>query len=183
MKGFLKKAFPFLSVAASTFGGPLGMAGAQVLGAALGKDVKPEALEAELNKLILTDEGRLKAQQAEQEFAITMRKLGFEHVEELERIAASDRASAREREVKVKDKMPFILSLSVNVMFFGVIIALVYRAVPADSKDVILILLGALTAGWKDVLGYYFGSSAGSAAKTEILDKHQEKLAGLGLGS
>lgn len=168
-KAFLSKAFPFLSVAATAFGGPIGAAGASILGAALGKDVKPANLEAELTRLTMTEEGRLKAAQAEQDFKLAMEKLGFGHVEELERIAATDRDSARKREIAVKDKMPLILSLSVNVLFFGVVTMLMFRTVPVESKDIILVLLGALTAGWKDILGYYFGSSSGSARKDDVI--------------
>lgn len=166
---FLKKAFPFLSLAATAFGGPIGAAGANLLGAALGKDVKPENIEAELTRLAATDEGRLKAQEAEAAFKLSMQKMGFEHIEELERVAAGDRDSARKREMVLKDKMPLILALAVNLSFFSVITTLLFRGLPPDSKDVILILLGALTAGWKDVYGYYFGSSAGSAKKDDIL--------------
>lgn len=170
-KAFLQKAFPFLSVAATAFGGPIGAAGATILGAALGKDVKPEDLENELTKLTMTEEGRIKAAQAEQDFKLAMEKLGFEHVEELERISASDRDSARKREIAVKDSMPLVLSLTVNLLFFGVVGFLMFRTVPPESKDIILLLLGALTAGWKDILGYYFGSSSGSARKDAIIHK------------
>ena len=170
-KAFLQKAFPFLSVAATAFGGPIGAAGASILGAALGKEVKPGDLESELTKLTMTEEGRIKAAQAEQDFKLAMEKLGFGHVEELERISALDRDSARKREIAVKDKMPLVLSLAVNVLFFGVVTMLMFRTVPVESKDIILVLLGALTAGWKDILGYYFGSSAGSARKDDLLAK------------
>ena len=170
-KAFLSKAFPFLSVAATAFGGPIGAAGASILGAALGKEVKPEGLEGELTKLTMTEEGRLKATQAEADFKLQMEKLGFAHIEELERIVSADRDSARKREMTVKDKMPTILGISVNIAFFGVILALIFRTVPTESRDTLLILLGALTVGWKDVYGYYFGSSAGSAKKDETIAK------------
>lgn len=42
-------------------------------------------------------------------------------------------------------------------------------ALPDSVKDVLLILVGALVAIVKDVYGYYFGSSEGSAKKTELL--------------
>jgi len=170
-KAFLSKAFPFLSVAATAFGGPIGTAGASVLGAALGKEVKPEAIEAELTKLTGTEEGRLKAQEAEANFKLQMEKLGFAHIEELERIVAADRASARQREVLIKDKVPALLAVVVNAAFFGVIFSLIFRTFPEGSRDTLLILLGALAAGWKDVFGYYFGSSSSSARKDDTIAK------------
>lgn len=175
-KDFLRKAFPFLSTAATAFGGPIGAAGAVILGKVLGEDVRPDQLEKRLADLTTTEEGRAKAAQAEQEFSLAMSKMGFEHVEELEKIAADDRDSARQREMAVKDKMPLYLGAATVATFFVVLIALMFKAVPTDSRDVLLLMLGALTAGWKDVLGYYFGSSAGSAMKTEAINKIAEKI-------
>ena len=40
---------------------------------------------------------------------------------------------------------------------------------PSGSKDVLLIVVGALITIVKDVYSYYFGSSEGSARKTELL--------------
>jgi hypothetical protein len=37
--------------------------------------------------------------------------------------------------------------------------------VDADSKDILIYVLGALTSAVTMVLGYYFGSSAGSKEK------------------
>lgn len=172
---FLRKSFPFLSLAASAFGGPIGAAGANLLGAILKREVKPENIESELTNLAVTDEGRLKALEAENEFKLAMQKMGYEDAEKLEAILASDRDSARKRETIVKDKMPLILALGVNICFFSVVLVLLFRGLPLESKDVLLILLGALTAGWKDVYGYYFGSSAGSASSREAINRIAEK--------
>ena len=170
-KAFLSKAFPFLSVAATALGGPIGAAGASMLGAALGKEVKPADLEAELVKLAATEEGRLKAAQIEQDFKLQMERLGLGHVEELERLAAADRDSARKREMTVKDRMPMILGIAANIGFLSTVGFLLFRTMPVESKDVLLLLLGALTATFKDVYGYYFGSSSGSSKKDDILNR------------
>lgn len=168
-KDILKKAFPFLSTAAIAFGGPIGQIGASALGQILDKPVRPEALEKELTDLTLTDEGRAKGQQAEEKFKTVMGELGIKDVTELERITIADRDSARKREMAVKDRMPMILGLAVNAAFFGVLAALIFKVVPQESRDILLVLVGALTASWKDTYGYYFGSSAGSARKDEII--------------
>ena len=140
-----------------------------MLGAALGKEVKPAELEAELVKLAATEEGRLKAAQIEQDFKLQMERLGLGHIEELERLAAADRDSARKREISVKDRMPMLLGITANIGFFATVGFLLFRTMPVESKDVLLLLLGALTATFKDVYGYYFGSSSGSAKKDDML--------------
>lgn len=170
-KDFLKKAFPFLSVAASAFSGPVGIAGANVLGAILGKDVKQTGLADELTKLTLSEEGRLKAAEAEQAFKLAMERMGFAHAEELEKVAASDRASARDREVKTGDKTPKILAATVVGAYFIVQTVLLFHVVEPTMRELVARVLGTLDASLMLVLGYYFGSSAGSAKKDDALSK------------
>jgi hypothetical protein len=167
MKEFLRKAFPFLSAAASA-AGPIGAAGAAVLGAVIGKDVKPEQLETELTKLTMTEEGRLKALEAEQKFALDMRKLNFEHAEEIERIAAQDRASARDREKIVKDLTPKVLAYSIIGLFGAVVISTLFGWAKVDTV-MAGTLVGYCAAKAEQIVSYYFGSSSGSAEKTKLL--------------
>lgn len=69
----------------------------------------------------------------------------------------------------LKEHLPLILSLWVNVMFFVVLCSLLLRELPNSTRDVLLILIGALVAGWKDALGYSINSTASSAAKTQLI--------------
>jgi len=169
-----KKMFPFLATAAGAVGGPIGAMAASVLGKVIGADVKPETLVNKIQEMSMTEEGRLKLEQAEHDFALSMQKLGFEHEEQLEQLLMADRANAREREKVVRDKMPTILGLSVTGGFFGLVGLMAFHAFPEQTKDVLLMLVGALTVGWKDVMGYFFGSSAGSDRKTEILASEKQ---------
>lgn len=57
----------------------------------------------------------------------------------------------------------------VTVGLLGIIILLVNVDIKETSKDVLLVVLGALVAIVKDVFGYYFGSSEGSQRKTELM--------------
>jgi hypothetical protein len=82
--------------------------------------------------------------------------------------------SARNREIQIatSDAAPMlnkivtpILALGtvgLTFILFGVII---FTDVDADSKDILIYVLGALTSAVTMVLGYYFGSSAGSKEK------------------
>lgn len=52
----------------------------------------------------------------------------------------------------------------------GVCLYLLFMVpMPSLSRDIILVIIGALVATFKDVYGYYFGSSEGSTRKTELL--------------
>lgn len=66
-----------------------------------------------------------------------------------------------------------ILSLLVVLAFFGTIAALFLLSYFQSSlepgvKEVLLVLVGVLAGAFKDVCGYWVGSSHGSARKTEL---------------
>jgi hypothetical protein len=92
--------------------------------------------------------------------------------------------SARDREVQIatsanaptlnKIVTPVLALGTVGLTFilFGVII---FVDVDTESKDILIYVLGALTSAVTMVLGYYFGSSAGSKEKSAQLDEIMEK--------
>jgi hypothetical protein len=87
--------------------------------------------------------------------------------------------SARDREIQIatssaapmlnKIVTPVLALGTVGLTFilFGVII---FVDVDAESKDILVYVLGALTSAVTMVLGYYFGSSAGSKEKSAQID-------------
>jgi hypothetical protein len=92
--------------------------------------------------------------------------------------------SARDREIQIatSDKAPMLNKIVTPVLalgtvgltfiLFGVII---FVDVDSDSKDILIYVLGALTSAVTMVLGYYFGSSAGSKEKSQQLDEILDK--------
>ena len=92
--------------------------------------------------------------------------------------------SARDREIQIatssaapmlnKIVTPVLALGTVGLTFilFGVII---FVDVDSDSKDILIYVLGALTSAVTMVLGYYFGSSAGSKEKSAQIDELLEK--------
>ena len=88
--------------------------------------------------------------------------------------------SARDREIQIatsefapmlsKIVTPVLALGTVGLTFilFGVII---FVDVDSDSKDILIYVLGALTSAVTMVLGYYFGSSAGSKEKSSQIDE------------
>lgn len=169
----LKKAFPFLSAAAS-LGGPLGTMAASAVGSALGLNKAPandgDSISTAIATAFATPEQRAALIKAEQDFQVQMQQLGYQHAEEIEQIAAKDRDSARNREIQVKDKTPRILALVVIVLTFAGEGWYFTHGAPANaSPELIGRILGTLDSALILVLSYYFGSSAGSDRKTEII--------------
>ena len=92
--------------------------------------------------------------------------------------------SARNREIQIatssaapmlnKIVTPVLALGTVGLTFilYGIII---FTDVDEQSKDILIYVLGALTSAVTMVLGYYFGSSAGSKEKSAQLDEILDK--------
>jgi len=48
--------------------------------------------------------------------------------------------------------------------------------VPTNNKEAIYLALGSLFSAFAGVVGYFYGSSSGSARKTELLSNQQNDL-------
>jgi hypothetical protein len=168
----LKKAFPFISAAAS-LGGPIGSLAAAVVGKAINATTPPAGTAdgvANAIAIAFADPAQRAALlQAEKDFQLQMAELGYKDAEELAATAQLDRASARNREIQLKDKIPALLAIMVTLGFFGVLAFMLFRQVPQTGHDAMLLMLGGLGSAWTAVVSYYFGSSAGSDRKTELL--------------
>lgn len=164
--------------AAATGGVPalIGMAASEV-SSAFGKEIKPtmEAIGQAISGA--TPEQMLALKQADNDFASKMQQLGFEHIQALEKVAADDRASARAMHTSVRDLSTPILSYLVVTAFFWVIYLLLTRQidVPESMRDVVMIMIGTLSASFTQVMNFRFGTSAGSKDKNEILKRMGEK--------
>lgn len=153
---------------ATALGGPLaGVAVSALSDKLLGRG---DGTEDQVSAAILAggSDALAKIKAADQEFAVRMRELDID----LERLHQADRGSARERESRTGDSWtPRLLAGLVTVGFFGVLAWLLAYGKPEAGGDALLVMLGALGGAWASIISYYFGSSAGSAAKTEILGK------------
>lgn len=175
----LRKSFPFISAAAS-LGGPIGTMAAAAVGKAIGADKAPTPTVDGISNAIalaLSDpQQRAALIQAEQEFQKQMTELGYQHAEELEATAAADRANAREREIQVKDWTPRILAFLVVILCCtGEGYYFTHGSPGSASPELIGRILGTLDSALILVLSYYFGSSAGSDRKTELLAESQSQ--------
>lgn len=152
---------------ATALGGPLaGMATKAISSAVLGKD---SGSEMEITEAIIAGgpDTLLKLKEADQSFSVEMKKLDIN----LEEISAKDRDSARRREIETKDNAPKILAAVIVTGFFAVLGVIAFVPLPAGAQAPVNILLGSLTALLLQVGNYYFGSSAGSSKKNEMMAK------------
>ncbi len=74
---------------------------------------------------------------------------------------------------KGRDLFQYILGGLIVAGFFVLLYLLVMSEVPEKNKDLLNLVVGALIGSFATVVGYFYGSSAGSAAKTELLSKKE----------
>lgn len=84
---------------------------------------------------------------------------------DLEKIAADDRNSARNLLIQTKSKVPAILSIGIVTGYFLILILMLRGELVIGDSQALLLMLGALSAGFGAVLNYWFGTSATSANK------------------
>lgn len=165
-RGRIKKAIAGAAPGlARALGGPLaGSAVGAIAKAVLGKEV---ASEGELERALeqARPEQFVALKQADHDFKIALRHEAAREAQ----IAADDRANARARQQAMGDKTPAILGGLIITGFFVVLAAMVTRRLPAGAETEFAIMLGALATMTAAVVNYFFGSSAGSKAKTELM--------------
>lgn len=165
--GAVGKAAPILG---TLLGGPGGAAVGGLIAHALGTQAEPD----QVSQAIAADPAAaLKLRELQDNKDIRFAELAAEQARLEISTAAADRASAREREAKTGDTItPRSLAYLVTLGFFGVLGWLLVKGRPPEGLgDALLVMLGALGTAWSGIIQYYFGSSAGSVAKTEMLAK------------
>jgi len=167
MSSFGEKAKQIIGTVApmlgTLLGGPLGGLAGNALAEALGTN-DPKAQEAAI--VASNPDTLLKLKEAESGLKVKLRELDIDE----EKLRFEDTADARAREIAVKDSTPRYMAYLVTVGFFGVLGYLVVEGKPVSGGDVMLVMVGSLGTAWTGIVAYYFGSSAGSAAKTDALN-------------
>jgi len=129
--------------------------------------------EKVLDKVMPDPEAKAKAQAALMEMA----QKG--QLAELEAMG-KEMESARNREIQIatSEFAPMlnkivtpILALGTVALTFILYAIIIFTDVDEQSKDILIYVLGALTSAVTMVLGYYFGSSAGSKEKSSQIDE------------
>jgi len=150
---------------ATALGGPLaGMATKALSLALLGNENGSEDdLKAAMSNASPEQLSVLKKIDAD--FKVQMKSLDID----LEALAVDDRKSARSMQTETKDWIPRALAVSVTLGYFGIIAFVLISGLPMNGSEVLLMLLGTLSAGWTGVMAFYFGSSSGSQKKDSMI--------------
>lgn len=149
---------------ASALGGPLAGMAVAAISKAIGVDEKEVGDLISNNKLTADQIAQIKV--AEIELKKQEQELGLN----FEKLAVEDRNSARQMQIATRSIVPPVLAGTITLGFFGILILLLLGKVEGDNNT-ILIMLGSLSTAWTGIVAYYFGSSAGSQAKTDLLAK------------
>jgi hypothetical protein len=152
---------------ATALGGPL--AGVAIKTLATQLLGKPEATPEEVEAAVVGADPQtlLRLKEIEAEFKKALLDAGIK----MEQLASEDRASARDREIAVRDRTPAYLAYAITVGFFGTLGFMLVNGKPETGGDALLVMLGSLGTAWAGVVAYYFGSSAGSRKKDEALSQ------------
>ena len=157
---WLKQIAPTIATA---FGGPLAGLAVDAISKAIGID--PKDVQSTLEQGKLSAEQIAAIKQAEIAMAARAQELGLD----FEKLAVDDRKSARDMQIKTQSWIPGLMAIVVTVGFFGILVGLMTEHF--KTSDALMLMLGSLGTAWTGIIAFYFGSSAGSQRKDELLHK------------
>ncbi len=158
---WLKQIAPTIATA---LGGPLAGMAVSAISKAVG--VEPDQVQDMIANNKLSAEQIAQVKLAEIELQKQAQELGLNFA----KLEVEDRKSAREMQATTRSIMPPILAVAVTVGFFAIMTLMFFNKVDSNNPA-ILMMLGSLGTAWTGIIAYYFGSSAGSQAKTDLLSK------------
>lgn len=158
---WLKQIAPTIATA---MGGPLAGMAVAAISKAIGVDPDKVGDLISGNKLTADQIAQVKI--AEIELQAQAQELGLN----FEKLAVEDRMSAREMQSATRSIVPPLLAAIITLGFFGILGMMLFGKVDSNNPA-ILMMLGSLGTAWTGIIAYYFGSSAGSQAKTDLLSR------------
>lgn len=171
IKDILRAAAPMLGTA---IGGPFGAIAAKLAAEALGKpDAQPEDLPAAM--AAATPEQLAALKKAEQDFKTRMAELGYANEQKLAALQVEDRKSARDMQTATRSRIPGALALAIVAAWVIVQWFLLNNVIDPTMRELVARVLGTLDGALMLVLSFYFGSSASSQNKNELIQKMGEK--------
>jgi hypothetical protein len=160
MMDWLKQIAPTIATA---LGGPLAGLAVEAVSKAIGIDPKDVTQTIADGKLTADQIAQIKT--AEIAMAARAQEMGLD----FEKIAVDDRKSARQMQSTTQSWIPGIMAIAVTLGFFGILVGLMTEHF--KTSDALMLMLGSLGTAWTGIIAFYFGSSAGSQAKDQLLHK------------
>lgn len=163
MNDFLKAVVPLLGEAVA---GPFGGVAASFIASKLGlADSTIETVSEALKTGSMTPEQVASLKQAELDFKKWMDDNNIKR----EQLANQNTQGARDMQIANKSNIPGTLAIIIVSGFFGILVSMMLGLLKVSDQQSLLILLGALSAGFGSVLNFYYGSSHGSQGKDVLL--------------
>lgn len=156
---------------ATAIGGPVAGMAVKALAGALGLSQDSSSDDVQTALMNATPEQLAAVKKIDADFKVQMKELDID----LERIAAGDRDSARNMQMQTNDWIPRAMAIMVTFGFFGILAWLLIKGVPPSGSETLIYMLGALGTAWTGIVQFYFGSSAGSKAKTDAMVAGEKK--------
>lgn len=146
---------------ATALGGPLAGLAVDAISKAVGID--PKDVQSTISEGKLSADQIMLLKQAEVDMAARAQEMGLDFA----KLNVEDRKSAREMQAETRSYIPAILAVTVTIGFFGILIGMMTETF--KTSDALMLMLGSLGTAWTGIIAFYFGSSAGSQAKDDLL--------------
>jgi hypothetical protein len=146
---------------ATALGGPLAGLAIEAVSKAIGID--PKDVQSTISEGKLSADQIMLLKQAEIQMAARAQEMGLDFA----KLNVEDRKSAREMQAETRSYIPAVLAVSVTIGFFGILIGMMTETF--KTSDALMLMLGSLGTAWTGIIAFYFGSSAGSQAKDDLL--------------
>lgn len=148
---------------ATALGGPLAGLAIEAVSKAIGID--PKDVQSTISEGKLNADQIMLIKQAEIQMAARAQEMGLDFA----KLSNDDRKSAREMQATTKSMIPAILAIAVTCGFFGILVGMMTDTF--KTSDALMLMLGSLGTAWTGIIAFYFGSSASSQNKDNLLHK------------
>jgi len=155
---WLKMIAPTIATAVA---GPFGTMAYGLIAHELG--ISPDEAKTTIEAGKLTAEQIASVQLAEVQIKAKAQELNLDFAQ----LVVADRKSAREMQAQTRSYIPAVLAISVTIGFFGILVGMMTETF--KTSDALMLMLGSLGTAWTGIIAFYFGSSAGSQAKDDLL--------------
>lgn len=150
---------------ATALGGPLAGAAVTALGGIFGMS-KPTT--DQIGKMfadgMITPEHLAEIRKLEMDYQNQERERGFKYAD----LEVKDRDSARAMQIAVHSKMPALLTILVTIGFFGILTLLFFHP-ELKGNEIVMMMVGQLSAVWAGCVAFYTGTTYGSGTKNAML--------------